>query len=90
MNSIGIAGASSVIASAASIARLAGMAFEPVAERAVADLVVVLQEIDKGGRGELAARLAAQLPAAMRGSFALIDKAGAERARDVAKRRRVA
>ena len=28
------------------------LAFEPVAERAVADLVVVLQEIDEGGRGQ--------------------------------------
>ena len=59
-------------------------AFEPVTERAVADLVVVLQKIDEGGRGKLAARLAAQLAAAMRRRLALIDKAGAERARNVA------
>ena len=51
-----------VTASAASIARSVGSAFEPVAERAVADLVVVLQEIDEGGRRQLAARLAARLP----------------------------
>ena len=64
-----------------------GHALEPVAERAVADLVVVLQEIDEGGRRKLAARLAAQLSAAMRGRLALIDKARAQRARDVLARR---
>ncbi len=67
MNSIGIIGASSVIASAASISFGIRQAFEPVAERAVADLVVVLQEIDEGGGREFAARFAAQLPPAMRG-----------------------
>ena len=77
MNSIGTIGASSVIASAASIAFGVGDAFEPVAERAVADLVVVLQEVDEGGGRELAARLAAQLAVAMRGGLALIDKARA-------------
>ena len=39
-----------------------GHALEPVAERAVADLVVVLQEIDEGGRRQMAARLAARRP----------------------------
>ena len=77
MNSIGMAGASSVIAERRLDRPCVGVAFEPVAERAIADLVVVLQEIDEGGRREMAARLAAQLPAAKRGGFALIDEAGA-------------
>src|SRR6267154_5064937 len=54
------------------------IAFEPVAERTIADLIVVLQEVDEGGGSELAARLAAQSSAAMHGGFALIDKAGPE------------
>ncbi len=62
------------------------MAFKPVAERAVADLVMVLQEIDKGGRGEFAAGFPAQSPATMRRSFALIDKARPQCARDIVKR----
>ena len=51
------------------------IAFEPVAQRAIADLVVVLQEIDEGGRRQMAARLAA-LAAAKRRRLALIDEAG--------------
>ena len=35
-------------------------AFEPVAQRAIADLVVVLQEVDEGDRRQMAARLAAR------------------------------
>ena len=50
-------------------------AFQPVAERAVADLVVVLQEIDEGRGRQLAARLAARLVAPERRGFALIDEA---------------
>ena len=42
-----------------------GDALEPVAERTVADLVMVLQEIDERDRRKVAARLAAQSPAAM-------------------------
>jgi hypothetical protein len=57
--------------------------FEPVAERAVADLIVVLQEIDKGRWREMAARLAAGLVAPECGNFALIDKARGKRARQI-------
>ena len=53
MNSIGGIGASSVIASAASIAAGVRQRRQPVAERAVADLVVVLQEVDEGGRRQV-------------------------------------
>ena len=49
--------------------------FEPVAQRAIADLVVVLQEVDEGGGRQMAARLAA-LAAAKRRRLALIDEAG--------------
>ena len=83
MNSIGIIGASKVIAKRRLDRLRIGDALEPVAERAVADLVVVLQEIDEGGRRKAAARLAAQLAAAMRGGLALIDEARAERAGEV-------
>src|SRR6185437_1473081 len=64
-----------------------GMGFEPVAERAIADLVVVLQEIDKGGWPEFFARFAARPAVAMRRWLTLIGKAGAERAGDVVARR---
>ena len=50
MNSIGIVGANSSNGERGLDRPRVGNAFEPVAERAVADLVVVLQEIDEGGR----------------------------------------
>ena len=48
---------------------------QAVAERTVADLIVVLQEIDERGRGQGAGRFAAPAAVAMRGRFALIRKA---------------
>ena len=57
-----------------------------VAEGAIPDLVVILQEIHEGGWSKFAARLAPSLSVAVHGSFALIDEAGAQSARDVVKR----
>src|SRR4029077_19680698 len=61
-------------------------AFEPLAESAIADLVVVVEKIDEGGRGKTKARLAARFAAAVFGRLALIDKARAKGAGDVTKR----
>src|SRR5262249_7807364 len=62
-------------------------ALQPIPECAIADLVVILQEIDKGGRFKRAAGLATQLTAPERGDFALIDEARRQGASDVAPRR---
>src|SRR5690348_13845348 len=61
--------------------------FNSVAESAIADLVVIFQKVDKGSRSKRAAGLAARLPIPIRRCLALIDKAGAERAPYVFKRR---
>src|SRR3546814_18087865 len=50
-----------------------------LAECAVADLVVVLDEPDEGGRRQVAAGLAALLAAAVARRFALIHEASRER-----------
>src|SRR4030088_621590 len=55
--------------------------------RPVADLLVVLQKIDEGGRWQPRARLAARLAVAMRGRLALIRKAGRKRPHDAVQRR---
>ncbi|MHC2695560.1 hypothetical protein ACVME9_008051 [Bradyrhizobium liaoningense] len=63
--------------------------FQPLAERTVADLVVVLQEIDEGRRRQLTARLAARPLAPELRDLALIDEARGQRAREVHARRLV-
>ena len=75
MNSMGMRGAISRTCKRRLDRPRVGVAFEPVAQRAIADLVVVLQEVDEGGRRQMAARLAALAAAKCRG-FALIDEAG--------------
>ena len=87
MNSIGIAGASRVIANAASIAgSLARLAMRsPKARLPIWSWFC--RKLTKAMGGELAARLATQDSATMRGGLALIDKAGAECPCDVMKRR---
>jgi len=75
MNSIGVIGASKVIASAASIALWVGDALEPIAEWPIADLIVILQEVDEGGGSERAARLAAEFAAPKGSRFTLVDEA---------------
>ena len=59
----------------------AGQFDQPLALRAVADLVMVLNKIDKGDR-RLAAAFHAALLAALRRHFALIDETFGQRARD--------
>ncbi len=59
---------------------LVGEAREPLAESAVADLVVVLDEVDEAGRRQVARRLAAKLAVAKRRGLALVDEAGGQRA----------
>ena len=61
---------------------------DPLAEGAIADLVVVLQEPDEGRRGQRAARLAARTPA-MRRQIALIREALRETAAEMTERRLV-
>src|SRR6185437_15028921 len=58
----------------------------PIAKRTVADLVVVLEEIDKGRGRKLPARLAAWLVAPEARDFTLVDKAGAKRPRQIGAR----
>ena len=53
---------------------------QPLAQRTIADLIVVLQEVDKGQRREVARRLAARLSAAIGGRLALIDETLGQRA----------
>ncbi|VWC50302.1 hypothetical protein BLA6863_07811 [Burkholderia lata] len=60
---------------------------QPFAERAVADLVVVLQECDERGRRQVRARFAARGAVVQRRRFALVREAFAERAREMAQRR---
>ena len=66
--------------------RRRGEALEPLAERAVADLVVVLQAIDEGRRRQPGARLAAPGSVAERRGLALVDEALRERARELGQR----
>ena len=87
MNSIGTIGASKVTASAASIASASARPSSRSPSGAIADLVVVLQEIDEGRRRQLAARLAARFLPPMRRGLALVDEAGRERARNIHARR---
>ncbi len=61
---------------------------QPLAERAVADLIVVLQEIDERGGGQRRARLAARLALAMRRRLALIGKSFGKGSGDVLRRLR--
>src|SRR3546814_14260305 len=56
-----------------------GQHVDALAECAVADLVVVLDEPDEGGRRQVAAGLAALLAAAVARRFALIHEASRER-----------
>ena len=51
---------------------------EPLAHRPVADLVVVLDEVDEGLRPQMPARLPAPGTLTVRGRLALVDEAGAE------------
>src|SRR5690606_21578207 len=51
---------------------------DPFAEGAVADLIVILDEADEGGRRQLSARLAAMLAATIGRGLALIDEAGGQ------------
>src|SRR5262249_12914343 len=64
-----------------------GQQLEALAERAVADLVVVLQEVDEGGWRQRAARLAARTALAMRRALALIVEACRQHAGDARERR---
>ncbi|MDR8969313.1 hypothetical protein FEP58_05702 [Burkholderia multivorans] len=60
---------------------------QPLAERAIADLVVVLQERHERGRRQLRARLAARCAVVQRRRFALVRESFAERAREMTQRR---
>ena len=59
---------------------------QPFAERAIADLVVILQEQHKGGGRQIGAWRAARLAAAMRRRLALIDETFLEAARQALRR----
>src|SRR5205823_9684003 len=65
---------------------LVGKAQQPLAQRAVADLVVILQEVDEARRSQLARLLAARLLGEGR-HLALIGEALGQAAREMAHRR---
>src|SRR5262249_12455969 len=62
--------------------RRIGQCRQALTQRAVADLVVVLQKQNKGGRRQVAARRAALLAAAMARRLSLVGEAFREHARD--------
>ena len=66
--------------------RLVAEQRQPLTKRPVADLVVVLQEIDEGGGWQMPARLAALLAAGMLRRLALIGEALGQRAGDMCRR----
>ncbi len=88
MNSSGRAGESSRTAVTARTASGAAERGDALPERAVADLVVVLEEAHEGGRRQVAARLPAQV-AAIPGALALEREALGEAAPEVRQRRLV-
>ena len=80
MNSIGIAGAISVIASAASIASVATWLSSQSPSARLPIWSWFCRKLTKAVGAKLAARLAAQVVRRKGGGFALIDEAGSERA----------